>query len=57
MLDSAAPHRFLAQVLRPIIVNADHDLKRHRDAIDALDRELLKLLNERAREAQAIGTL
>ena len=38
-------------------MNADHDLKRHRDAIDALDRELLRLLNERAREAQAIGRL
>jgi len=38
-------------------VNADHDLKRHRDAIDALDRELLRLLNERAQQAQAIGRL
>jgi chorismate mutase / prephenate dehydratase len=32
-------------------------LQRCRDTIDALDRELLKLLNERARQAQAIGTL
>ena len=37
--------------------NAQHELSRRRDAIDALDRELLKLLNERARQAQAIGTL
>ncbi len=32
-------------------------LKRCRDAIDAIDRELLKLLNERASQAQVIGTL
>jgi chorismate mutase/prephenate dehydratase len=32
-------------------------LQRCRDTIDALDRELLKLLNERARQAQAIGAL
>ena len=33
------------------------DLARHRAAIDALDRELLARLNERARHAQAIGEL
>ena len=33
------------------------DLARHRAAIDALDREILAQLNERARHAQAIGTL
>jgi len=33
------------------------DLARHRAAIDALDREVLAQLNERARHAQAIGTL
>src|SRR5258708_2968826 len=38
-------------------VDANQELARHRDAIDALDRELLKLLNERARQAQAIGAL
>src|SRR5450432_3849753 len=32
-------------------------LKRCRDDIDAIDRELLKLLNERARQAQVIGSL
>src|SRR5450432_3266471 len=32
-------------------------LKHCRDAIDAIDRELLKLLNERARQAQVIGSL
>ena len=33
------------------------DLARHRAAIDALDREILARLNERARHAQAIGAL
>jgi len=33
------------------------DLARHRGAIDALDREVLARLNERARHAQAIGAL
>ncbi len=33
------------------------DLTAHRSAIDALDRELLRLLSERARHAQAIGAL
>src|SRR5262245_49308152 len=33
------------------------DLARHRVAIDALDREILARLNERARHAQAIGKL
>src|SRR5271166_2798499 len=33
------------------------DLSGHRSAIDALDRELLRLLSERARHAQAIGAL
>lgn len=32
-------------------------LDRHRAAIDSLDRELLRLLSERARHAQAIGAL
>jgi chorismate mutase/prephenate dehydratase len=32
-------------------------LRRHREAIDAIDRELLRLLNERAAEAKAIGAL
>src|SRR5208282_6444552 len=32
-------------------------LNSHRAAIDALDRELLRLLSERARHAQAIGAL
>jgi chorismate mutase/prephenate dehydratase len=35
----------------------DAELARHRAAIDALDREVLARLNERARHAQAIGTL
>ncbi len=38
-------------------VDATQELARRREAIDALDRELLKLLNERARQAQAIGAL
>ncbi|MCC6197690.1 MAG: prephenate dehydratase [Burkholderiales bacterium] len=39
-------------------VGADSDsLARHRAAIDALDREILKLLSERATHAQAIGKL
>jgi chorismate mutase/prephenate dehydratase len=33
------------------------DLARHRAAIDALDREILARLNERARHAQAIGEI
>src|SRR5271157_915907 len=33
------------------------DLSGHRSAIDALDRELLRILSERARHAQAIGAL
>ena len=33
------------------------DLTRHRDAIDALDREILERLNARAAHAQAIGAL
>src|SRR5271154_3547596 len=37
--------------------NSEADLSRYRDAIDALDRELLRLLSERARQAQAIGAL
>jgi chorismate mutase/prephenate dehydratase len=39
--------------------NPDHDaeLRRHRDAIDALDREILERLNARAERAQAIGKL
>jgi len=35
----------------------DDELKRHREAIDALDREILARLSERARHAQAIGRL
>ena len=38
-------------------VDAQQELKRCRDAIDAIDRELLGLLNERARQAQLIGSL
>jgi chorismate mutase/prephenate dehydratase len=37
--------------------NDGADLNSHRAAIDALDRELLRLLSERARHAQAIGAL
>jgi chorismate mutase / prephenate dehydratase len=37
--------------------SAEQELKRRRDAIDALDRELLRLLNERATQAKAIGAL
>ena len=37
--------------------NNDGQLKHHRDAIDALDRELLRALNARAEHAQAIGKL
>jgi chorismate mutase/prephenate dehydratase len=33
------------------------EINRRRDAIDALDRELLRLLNERAAHAKIIGTL
>jgi chorismate mutase/prephenate dehydratase len=35
----------------------DAALRRHRDAIDTLDRELLRLLNERAAHAKSIGAL
>jgi len=35
----------------------EQELKHRRDAIDALDRELLRLLNERATHAKAIGAL
>jgi chorismate mutase/prephenate dehydratase len=35
----------------------DDELARHRDAIDAIDRELLARLNARAEHAQAIGRL
>jgi chorismate mutase / prephenate dehydratase len=39
--------------------NRDEDaaLKRCRDAIDAIDRDLLRLLNDRAAQAKAIGAL
>lgn len=33
------------------------DIKGHRDGIDAIDRELVRLVNERAAHAQAIGHL
>lgn len=33
------------------------DLKQHRDQIDAIDAQVLKLVNERARHARAIGEL
>jgi len=33
------------------------EINRRRDAIDALDRELLRLLNERAAQAKTIGSL
>jgi chorismate mutase/prephenate dehydratase len=36
---------------------ADAELRRHRAAIDALDREILERLNARAAHAQAIGKL
>ena len=44
------------------MVNGDNrsegaDLGSHRAAIDALDRELLRLLSQRARHAQAVGAL
>lgn len=35
----------------------DKELRRHRDAIDAIDDEMLKLVNRRATHAQAIGAL
>mgnify|MGYP001124066774 CR=1 FL=1 len=38
-------------------VSEDDGLRKHRDAIDALDREILARLSERARHAQAIGKL
>ena len=37
--------------------NDGAQLQRHRAAIDVLDRELLRLISERARHAQAIGAL
>jgi chorismate mutase/prephenate dehydratase len=37
--------------------NEGAELQRHRAAIDVLDRELLRLISERARHAQAIGAL
>lgn len=37
--------------------NEGSELQRHRAAIDTLDRELLRLLSERARHAQEIGAL
>lgn len=36
---------------------ADDQLKQHRDAIDAIDDQILKLVNARAGHAQAIGAL
>ncbi len=36
---------------------SEQELNRRREAIDALDRELLRLLNERAAHAQEIGAL
>ncbi len=36
---------------------ADDALRKHRDAIDAIDREILARLSERARHAQSIGKL
>ena len=39
------------------VAGDDDELARHRDAIDALDREILARLSERARHAQAIGRL
>lgn len=38
-------------------MSSHDDLSKHRDAIDALDREILARLSERARHAQAIGKL
>ena len=35
----------------------DKELRQHRDAIDAIDDEMLKLINQRAQHAQAIGAL
>ncbi len=35
----------------------DAELARHREAIDALDGEILARMNERAAHAKAIGTL
>jgi chorismate mutase/prephenate dehydratase len=37
--------------------NANDEIVRHREAIDAVDREILERLNARARHAQAIGHL
>ena len=36
---------------------SDLEINRRREAIDALDRELLRLLNERAAHAKSIGSL
>lgn len=36
---------------------ADHRLKQHRDQIDAIDSQMLKLINERAEHARAIGEI
>ena len=38
-------------------INTEDELKERRIAIDAIDREILRLLNARASEAQAIGRL
>ena len=38
-------------------LTGDEGLAEHRKAIDALDREILARLNERARHAQAIGAI
>lgn len=37
--------------------NTEQELKRRRDAIDALDREILRLLGERAGHAESIGKI
>ncbi|HKW80275.1 MAG TPA: chorismate mutase, partial [Casimicrobiaceae bacterium] len=37
--------------------DSDQELRRHRAAIDGLDRDILRTLNERAAHAQAIGRL
>lgn len=35
----------------------DKELRQHRDAIDAIDDEMLRLINDRARHAQTIGAI
>jgi len=40
-----------------VTTDRDAELARHRAAIDALDRDILARLNERAKHAQAIGAL